>query len=515
MKQASPWERLSSIATLGTRRAPMPESLAWPDESLVESTRGASAELALLRLAIATRLWDVAGGRAAPVTEAIDKHPPPTVAGNDVSEAAARRLVRMLGGEYRDFIEEWFEHASAARKTLPTHWLPLAFEHVAPSVRDRYASVFGPAAAWLAQHHPEWTFASVVLEPSEQRWQEGTLEDRRAELVALRRHDPSRAIAWLQSTWDTDPADTREAFLHVLQTGLSMSDEPFLDGVLDDRRKGVRQAAIELLARLPESRHAQRARERIASLVTFEQPRGLLSKLRNPKLVIELPASIDKAAQRDGVDVKPPANRKIGERSFWFAQMLAFVPLQHWTQRFDVDASTFVSAAMSTEYAQDMLSALSEAAVRHPTREWLNALGDAWLDSKQEPPLVAQAIARLIAAAEMSERGALLASLGRRLAAKDENAFLYLLNSIDVAWNAQVTAIAIDYIARRAHQERQTWSHARNTLDAWGRRCDVAMATSLLPPIIAATGDESPWRNALEQLNDIVEFRAAMARELS
>ena len=516
-KPLSSWERLASIATLGSRRAPISESLTWPDPSLAAASDNVSGELALLRLAAATRLWNEAGTRSS-VIERIDTNglnAPPIVASNLVSEPAAWRLARMIGGEHREFIEEWFAHAAAAGRSLAPQWLPIVLDGVHRNIRDRYASVLGPAAAWLARHNPAWSVVPAVVEPSKQRWLEGTLDERRGELIAMRRIDPTRAIEWLQATWSEDPAEAREAFLKSMQAGLSMADEPFLEDALDDKRKGVRQAAVELLAQLPDSRHAQRSQDRVGPFLVLDEQKGLLAKLRNRKLIVELPGAIDKAAQRDGIEPKPPAQRKIGERAFWLAQMVAFVRPRYWLERFNIDAKSFVDAVMATEFAQDLLPALTEAATRHPVPDFLDALSDAWLASKQEPASILQGIARLVAAADTSQRGALLTSKARNLGALDANSMFHLLNSIETAWTPEITAFAIEHITHRADNDKQSWSHARNSLDTWGQRCDVTTATALLQQALASAGERSPWRNALEQLNDIVEFRAAIKRELT
>jgi hypothetical protein len=43
----------------------------------------------------------------------------------------------------------------------------------------------------------------------------------------------------------------------------------------------------------------------------------------------------------------------------------------------------------------------------------------------------------------------------------------------------------------------------------------VPTASGLLPAVLDGLDAQSSWRNAMEQLNDIVEFRAAMRREIS
>lgn len=508
---SSPWNQLTSLATLGTRRAPMDTQALWPEASLAQLGEPASPERTLLRAASARRLWDLAGARAVPEAVVTNSPPAPAASESLVPEVAAMRLVRMIGGDRRELIPEWFELASEAKRTLPPHFLPLVLERVPPSMRAGASSVLGVTAAWLGQLNSSWTVTPIVAEPSEQRWQEGTLEERRAELAAMRARDPERGRSWLTATWDSDPPEAREAFVKVLQIGLSDQDEAFLESALDDKRKAVRQAAVDCLVRLPHSAHAQRMRARLEPLVAFEGKSGLLGKFTKRKLIVDLPTAPDKAAQRDGIDVKVPAQRKLGERTFWLVQMVELSQPIDWTARFQCDAATLIEAAMATEYANELLDAFGESAKRQGDSTWLPALCDAWLNSKHDSYAVTQSVAQLAAAAHGNERGALIEAL---LGKKDHDFAFTLLGTIDVPWTSSLTRKALEMLANRSRGERQQWSHNRNTLSHWGVRCDVPIAAAVLPRMLEATSTESTWRNALEEFNDIVEFRAAMKREM-
>lgn len=509
------WERLAAIATLGTRRAPLPKDALWPEASLAAAANESTApETLLLRAAAATWLWRVAGVRAAQSSESVQADVPPP-ANSLASEAASWRLARMIGGEQRELLQEWFELARAARKTLPTHWLPVVLDGVAPKLRNAFPEVLGPAAAWLASQHSEWSVSPIVAGPSQDRWQEGSLIERRAELAAMRERDPARGREWLESTWATDPPDAREAFLGALQIGLSADDEPFLEAALDDKRKGVRQAAAECLARLPGSAHAKRNLARLEGLIVMEEPKGgLLARFRNRKLIVQLPAALDKAGVRDGLEAKPPAVRKVGDRAFWLEQMVELVPPRHWCERFGCDAPTFVAAAVETDHASELLSALSLAATRHPDVEFISALCDAWLKSANEPPVIAQTVARLVAALPAGIRSEMFEGQLRQLSERDFDAMFHLTMNYDLPWSASATAFALKMLGKRVASDSQQYAHSRDALDTWGQRCDVPTARSVLVDMLLAA-EQSPWRNALQQFDDIVQFRAAMRKELT
>jgi hypothetical protein len=509
------WERLAAIATLGTRRAPLPKDAIWPEESLAAAANENTApETLLLRAAAATWVWGIAGVRAAQSSASVQVDVP-APSGSLASEAACWRLARMIGGEQRELLQEWFELARAARKSLPTHWLPVVLDGVAPKLRNAFPEVLGPAAGWLASQHPQWSVAPSVAEPSQDRWQEGSLIERRAELAAMRERDAARGREWLRSTWATDPPEAREAFLGALQIGLSADDEPFLEAALDDKRKGVRQAAAECLARLPNSAHAKRNLARLEGLIVMAEPgSGLLARFRHRKLIVQLPAALDKTAVRDGLEAKPPAARKVGERAFWLEQMVELVPPRHWCERFACDAPTFVAAAIETDHASELLSALSLAATRHPDVEFIAALCEAWSKSANEPPVIAQAVARLVAALPAGMHSEMFEAQLRKLSERDFDAMFHLTMNYDLPWSAGATSFALEALGKRVAGDSQQYANPRNMLDTWGQRCDVPTAHSALAEMLLAAG-QSPWRNALQQFDDTVQFRAAMRKELT
>jgi hypothetical protein len=178
----------------------------------------------------------------------------------------------------------------------------------------------GKRGRWLARQNPDWAYAVAGEVPDEpgaidEAWTTGTPEARVALLRQLRQADPARGRELLASTWKTDGPEDRAAFLKAFEIGLGPDDEPFLEAALDDRRKEVRAAAIELLTRLPGSRLVRRMIERVAPLLS------LPSKPRwppwNPSRPCPSPGrpghSPDRAAR--GVRQGPAARRHRAEAS--------------------------------------------------------------------------------------------------------------------------------------------------------------------------------------------------------
>ena len=347
------WTSIASLATLGTARAAQSFESLWPDASL--AIPGETSESTLLRVAAANYLWTLAGSRAVISAPAAMENAPP-VEERLISEVAAWRMGRMLNGEHRDLLPEWFALAARAGLVLPPQWLPVVLDTLKSAEElETIAPVLGRRAVWLAARNPAWRLRDVTATPSAERWTNGTLAERIAELTALRAIDAPAAREWVEKTWEVESPEAREAFVRALLNGVSMADEAFLEVALRDKRKAVRTATVECLARLPTSAHARRNLERLGPLLRFDPPgTGLLSKLKKRRLHVELPATLDKETVRDGIDPSPPASRKIGERTWWLVQMLSLVPPSHWTSRFGCDTRTLLEAVTENEYGAEL-----------------------------------------------------------------------------------------------------------------------------------------------------------------
>ena len=117
-------------------------------------------------------------------------------------------------------------------------------------------------------------------------------------------------------------------------------------------------------------------------------------------------------------------------------------------------------------------------------------------------------------ACERRDREALLQWLLRALGSAPFTLAYTLLACVDTCWNADITNRALQLVANASRSDTQQWSHTRTALAEWGRRVDVTAAAAKLPDILERCPPESPWRNALEHLNALVDFRLAMHKEL-
>ncbi|MET7401469.1 DUF5691 domain-containing protein [Dactylosporangium sp. NPDC005572] len=261
-----------------------------------------------------------------------------------------------------ELLAEWLGAARGRR--VPGELLPALLEtgRKHRALRPLIADAGGPRAAWLAAQRPEWGFLGTVAggdaPPDDPAvWELGAIGRRVGYLTALRRRDPARARELLAAAWPAETPDDRAALLGALATGLSADDQGLLETGLDDRRKEVRVAAVELLALLPDSGYAQRMTDRSTACV----------RVQGGRVVINPPTACDKGMRRDGIAPRPPAG--VGERAWWLEELLTRTPLRVWGE-----PGEFLRLPVTPEWAAVLRRGLARAAAAQRDPRWATAL---------------------------------------------------------------------------------------------------------------------------------------------
>lgn len=495
---------LTAAALMGTARRP---ELPAPPAALADllGTEAASPAEGLLDAAAATTLALRAG--ALPRAGAADELPPcPADELPPCGRQAARHLETMLAGRQHAILAEWLQALAASKRRAPDASLPALIEVARTEqwLRPLVLATIGARGRWLAGLNPAWAFATRAALPAHnpatlaEVWQTGPRSGRLFLLQALRAEDPAQARALLESTWASERADDRAAFVETLEAGLSMADEPFLEAALDDRGKEVRAAAAALLARLPDSRLAQRMAARGLELV--QRSGGLLAKIE-----VRLPEECNKALQRDGVRPKPQAG--MGERAWWLSEIVRRTPPAAWCAAWSLTPAQILATRAPKEWRELLLKSWAAAAITYADAEWAAALAD--LAPREAVPLAA-----LIPIISADRRDQLLIRLladGRPLGS--EHPALGPLRAAPGPWSRELTRAAIGAIARRfarLDEEALTDWHLRAALDEFA----LAMPPELAEEAIAALPDQLAenrfWAASVQSFAERLRLRRDM-----
>jgi len=512
VREESCWEQIVRASLLGAERGSLP-MLDHPSRALLSQLDGSKREASLLSAAAIVSLHQRCGALPA-LTSAV--LPPPAKKDSlpGCGPGAAVYLRRMLKGEHTILLSEFLAALHAAGKRVPEELLPEVLDAARKesSLRKQLAAVVGKRGEWLAAQNEAWNFVGAAI--SHQDWEVSSRADRVMLLRRLRLERPAEALQLIASTWKQDPPDDRIAFIAELQAGLTMADEAFLDAALDDRRKEVRQKAVEFLAQMPQSGLVRRMIDRLKPLVVLSQATG--SKLKkmfggNVALEITLPSACDDVLQRDGVEPKPPQGK--GEKAWWLAQMLALAPVAFWTQHLGIKPEECIKAAAASDYTDDLLPAWAAATRRHPDLEWARALLGYALENSRDNRLLA--VLEVLPAQEREE--AVIKLLKRdREKLGNEQAGLNLLQVCPGPWSINLGRAVLDLLR---YQTQQITAGKIKFAWNWFQQPEV-FATRL--PVKLADAVQEGWtadllpqlQRPIQTMIEILNFRSKMLKEI-
>ncbi len=368
---AGPWPGLVKAALLGTERTGRPSAAAGGHLGVLVEAVAADPERSAERVLLAAAASVATARRAGRVADRPRVEAPSPVSPIDrpeVREEASRTLGALVAGTWRQLLPEWLDGCRAAGRRVPSAQLPgvLDLATLDRALRPAVTGALGERGRWLAALRPDWHWAvgaaaGEVPDDAAAAWAEGTSAERRDLLAAVRAMDPALGRTLVESTWRTDKADDRAAFVELLVSEVSMDDEPFLEErARNDRAKDVRRAAAAVLAHLPGSRLASRMQERVREHVDLDRPlpRGL---------VVRLPEELPDDWVADGVDRAPRGTG--GERAWWLRQVVASAPLDTWGPADDA-----VSVAARIDHGDALLLGWAVAASRQQRADWSRAL---------------------------------------------------------------------------------------------------------------------------------------------
>lgn len=492
------WLQLRNAALLGTDRAPFtPTAGEGPVGALLAHLPPGTHEAALLAAAALYTQYQRAGFRPPQEATPLPQPAPPDDV-SPISEQAALHLAQMLDGRFSEALPEWLAQVQAIGQRVRPQWLPRLLTQGAqqPALRLPIVQVIGERGRWLAAWQPGWQYASITPEPSQ--WEVATGAARLLLLQQIRQTDPAQARALLQSTWQSEKAEDRVAFLTCLEARLSQEDEPFLESCLDDRSKKVQITAVDLLARLPQSQLVGRMIARAQGLLAVK---GLL----RPAFAITLPNQPDDAWQRDGIQPgKAPAPLQMGEKAWALCQMLACIPPTFWSERWGKSPDALLALAARSEQRQLLFEAWRRATLRHPQQEWAAAL-------------IAQGAAafELVNALPAARREPCITGLVQAKAFSDSAMLFDWLRACQQPWSVAYGRLVIrhvqQHIAKPPPLDRQVWL----ALSDFARYFPI----QLLPEAQAAWRPHAEtavaWQSRLDQFMELLTFRQEMLAALA
>jgi uncharacterized protein DUF5691/SWIM zinc finger len=441
---------------VGTARRP------WNATSAAVGDRSLSfgAGMSLLEVAAATLIYRRAGLTPTAGHAAVPAAPPE----NDrpLPGAAGARLLRILSGAgvpggapaAQELLAQWLVAAGERGGIVPPEALPALLDagRRNAAIRPPLGRVAGRRGTWLAGRRPDWRWlldeapgALAADDPT--LWETGTGGERLAYLRQLRERDPDAARALLESTWSTEAPEDRARFVDALDAGLSVADDAFLERALDDRRKEVRESALDLLRRLPGSSLGQRMAARAKAAVRLEH-----RTFGRDRLIVDPPPELDPALRRDGVNATPA--RGVGIGAWLLEEVIAGAPLDTWTSP-SREPSAVLDLARGHDWETPLLHGWAKAAIAQGDTDWAMALVAA--DAHHKAVGLREAIRwdlhLLLPPAE-------LARIAADFLRREDPLANRLLAIHPGEWPEELALAVTETIGRRARKDRHSWQLA-------------------------------------------------------
>lgn len=460
------WKQVTATIVLGIDRAgsqPVKTSglageliAALPDEDSIARQLDAAGCLAVLTRAGAS--FEHSSVESLPCSDCKLRQP---------TLAASQLLASVLKLGLPELLAEWCCLGAAAGIRIADELLPQVLHRLADNPDGVYVpfvlQTLGNRGRWLAEQNPTWKAVLEVLNDPESTLENGFTSEQVRALRLVRLKNTGRAREILQS-WFDGIAEERTRLITVLEQGLSGADETFLESLLDDKAAGVRRAAAELLARLPQSAYVRRMVDRISMLVTIRRSGAKLLRKGRLTLVVDFPEPGDKELTRNAVEFK--VKGKLGTKAHALSQMIGVVPLRHWTDPANATPGELVGAATNTEWSEPLLLGWTIASIRQRDVVWARAVIFEYFRQQvvEATDEANQWLPQLVGVLEPANREQVAGDLLAKAGAWNGPFLVRFLESCDQHWSQRFSETVLTSLRRHIAKTRGTFNESLRRL---------------------------------------------------
>ncbi len=283
------------------------------------------------------------------------------------NEERNQQLEKILQNNYDTILKELLNCLADNRLVLAPATLPGLFNYVKhkPELYELTKQCSGNRGNWLTKHINKWEYLREDKESNKEQFYYGNIQQRLLFLDNLRQKNPSEAIKLISEVWESEGYQTKAKFLKILENGLSVGDNNFLEQALDDKRKEVREAAAELLTQLADSSLVKRMQELAKEMVRYNNKKDTVQ--------IYLPEACTKAMMRDGLQSRKTLIKDCGPMANLLTQIITKIPPEWWMEYLNKSKEELLQWSVKTEWRKVFFLGWAKASKTFGAVEWLIA----------------------------------------------------------------------------------------------------------------------------------------------
>jgi hypothetical protein len=300
--------------------------------------------------------------------------------------------------------------------------------------REDILACGGERAGWLIHLNPDWSEYISPKIAEEEIWQTADAEQRSNLLMRLSRTDPEKAREWLMASWPKEDANTKAALLSIWNP--TSADLPFLESLLTDKSKKVREAAFSKLQWIGESNLILQYKDALKARLTLKKEKSLLGLTSKFVLAVQSPPDgreLPPLLVQSGIQ-KLSSKKEITDEENICFQLMTWIAPDFYTSLWQKSREEIITLFAEDPLGKKLLPALIIAVARHRDQESARLLVrhgiidigllDLLPEEDQDPQAVklfqsAPEDAMVYAQRSIKEWGPLLTEAVLRFAAKD------------------------------------------------------------------------------------------------
>lgn len=436
------WDEIINKALLGSEKAPLTAAdLPLEITNAYDVQESPDKEDTFLKISAMANQYRQGGARPFKVTDTLlpIAHPESK---EYCSKQANEMLKVVLDEDIAGLLLFWLRLCSSSNQLAHPEIIPslLNAAQRKKEIRTIIHNVAGERGKWLCDLNPEWNFTQAQTDAA-RTWSEGTAEERKELLTSLRKTDPDAGRKYLESSWATEGANEKTAFLEIMKVNASDGDLVWVES-LKEKAKKVNDAILALLKLIPSSAVIREYEGVLSNCVQLKTGKALLGMISKTEVVIDETYAFPESIFKTGIE-KMSSNKDISDGQNIIAQLTMQVPPSFWNRHLQRTTEEIIELMQKSKQAAFYLPAIAIASVHFNDQTWTKVILE-----KADKDLFDRSIVALIEGLSDDERTKYALKFIERHPAE----IVQLMLSNEKEWSLDLTKAILRYTAREVYQ---------------------------------------------------------------